>query len=346
MFAFGVAALVVGPVSSQTADEVGRYKETVHEYQHGNADAALRIAAEWPRKDLERILRRMLTEAVAGARSDTSTNAWRLVEAAVLLHTEIALAGVPAADSKLIEQLSLAEGVVRELPWRATAPFPQRWYTLAASVHLWQTRPVNARPYVDRGLRIAPNDPQLHLTAGIIHELTAHATNPSCSTPRCDTSGPRRSPTYELSLAAAEYRRVLELDHGSVEARLRLGRVLFLTDDREGARTWLNAASVSRTGRFRYLAELFIGALDEFENDFGSAMRHYDAAVSAGPSYQTGHVARSLAQLMNGSSGAARQTISTLGRFARSWGCRSLVQDQNGGVNSEALEWLRNYVRD
>ena len=78
------------------------------------------------------------------------------------------------------------------------------------------------------------------------------------------------------------------------------------------------------TGRFRYLAELFIGALDEFENDFGSAMRHYDAAVSAGPSYQTGHVARSLAQLMNGLVRRGTSDHQYPGRFARSWGCRSV----------------------
>ena len=50
MFAFGVAALVVGPVSSQTADEVGRTKRSVHEYQHGNADAALRIVPNGPER--------------------------------------------------------------------------------------------------------------------------------------------------------------------------------------------------------------------------------------------------------------------------------------------------------
>ena len=68
-------------------------------------------------------------------------------------------------------------------------------------------------------------------------------------------------------------------------------------------------------------------------------MRHYDAAVSAGPSYQTGHV------LCAGITGMPDEDIT--GQVCQILGLSILGTGyQNGGVNSEALEWLRNYVRD
>jgi hypothetical protein len=149
VFALGLAAMSAGQAFAQSAAEIARYTETIHEYQHGNPGAALRIVSEWPRGQVERLLRLTIAQAVSAARTDKSADAWRLAEAAAMLHTEIALVGVATADTKLVEHVSLAESVVRELPWRATAPFPQRWYALAASVFLWQTRPLMARPYVD-----------------------------------------------------------------------------------------------------------------------------------------------------------------------------------------------------
>jgi hypothetical protein len=145
--------------------------------------------------------------------------------------------------------------------------------------------------------------------------------------------------------AREAYQKALEIDPALVDARLRRGRVLFLTNDRREARVEVETA-ITQTNdkRLLYLGYLFLGDICRMDNDTACAMRHYEAARAAGPQYQTPYVAIGFVEQMAGRG----QRLHSLATSAASvdvesdrdpwWGY------SNGAVDRENYSWLRTYV--
>ena len=106
-------------------------------------------------------------------------------------------------------------------------------------------------------------------------------------------------------MAETKYRRVLALVPGSIEARLRLGRVLEERGQPGEALRTLAPVFAVQDSRTRYLARLFAGAACEALGLTADAGAHYQAAVEERPELATPHVALSQAQRRLGDTGAA-----------------------------------------
>jgi tetratricopeptide (TPR) repeat protein len=316
--------------SAQTATELfDRYSEAVRAYQRGDERGAQSVL-QWSRRDLQRVVPQVLTGR------DRS-----FAEAAVVLHTELAVNGMIEGLSAGPLHLDLADTLVRSMrsPQEASAlEFTERWYGFAASLFLGRTNPEGARLFIERGLKLFPRSPRLHMVSGVIQELVAHLANPECTGPRCD-SVPVSS---RLSFAESEYRLALEGDPRLMEARLRLGRVLFLRNQRKPARQELDAVTKDSTdARLLYLGHLFLGGLDVFENDLPRARREHEAALQAAPEYLTPYIALSFVEQMSGRESHAREVLAISATLPK-----MLVNDpwrdyQNGGLDLESLQWLR-----
>ena len=328
-------AMSGAPLSANAVDHGPKaYTDAVRAYQHGDVVSAAITLTSWSQRDLEE----------AGA-AVLATHDWELVEAAAVLHTEITRRELIADPTTAALHLAIAEALVREIPSSQSSPFQPRWYAFAASVFLAETNPKGARLLIDRGLRAASRDPTLHVMSGAIQEMLAHIENPECSGPGCDTRGPDARAWTTLGQAEAEYRRGLDLDPQAIEARLRLGRVLFLQNRRTQAREELETVTQTSTNvRWRYLAHLFLGALDDYESHFTDARREYEAALKLGPEHQTPYIALSFAEQMTGAGDRARQTIDTLVRLPRAATVDPWLNYESGGLDEEALAWLRAHV--
>jgi tetratricopeptide (TPR) repeat protein len=108
----------------------------------------------------------------------------------------------------------------------------------------------------------------------------------------------------------AEYalRRALKLDPSLVEARVRLGRVLFMLDRNQEARQELEQARQAARAQKHlfasYLSALFLGELAEHEDDLAGAIPFYREAVATYPRAHTAAVALGQALVRSGLSGA------------------------------------------
>jgi tetratricopeptide (TPR) repeat protein len=109
------------------------------------------------------------------------------------------------------------------------------------------------------------------------------------------------------------YRRVLQLDGGCHEARLRLGRVLFDEGQLSDAAGELERVlAETNAARVRYLAALFLGGVREKAGERDAAVGLYLQALAADPRSQTARVALAAALARTGELAAARETVLAL----------------------------------
>ena len=168
------------------------------------------------------------------------------------------------------------------------------------------------------------------------------------SRPRFEARGARTGSAIVARLDAAEghYRRALEFDSTFAEARLRLGRILFLKDKRKPAREELEATAKGASDvRLQYLAYLFLGELDKDEGDLVAASREYAAAMKVGPEYQTPYVALSFVEQMLGQTARARETLDVMTGPLHTDTDDPWWAYEGGAVDGSALEWLRAEIR-
>ncbi len=136
-------------------------------------------------------------------------------------------------------------------------------------------------------------------------------------------------------------RKALKLEPSLVEARVRLGRVLFMLNRNEEARHELEQArrEAQQSGHLfgRYLSALFLGEMAEFEDDLSGAIPYYREAVAAYPRAHTAAVAlgQALVRTGRGSAGwpAARAMFGDEGHggtHGRSIAARSIGRKRAG----------------
>ena len=148
-----------------------------------------------------------------------------------------------------------------------------------------------------------------------------------------------------LLVAETSYRRARSLDPQMFEARLRLGRVLFLKRDMDAARReFESVANGAADERLSYLAHLFLGGVHQFQNDVADARLEYEAALRLAPQYQTPYVALSFLEQMAGRQARASELQTALAALPAPAARDPWWDYQNGMFDEDVLTWLRAHV--
>lgn len=319
--------LTASPCAAQ-APSFDRYSGLVNAYRSGDV-AAVTGLATWAPADIER----MLAPAAAGGP--------RFTETAALLHADVAIASAATDWLRGAAHLAASEALVRSLP-PASEPFAERYYALVITLFLARGDADRARQWADRGLALFEFSAPIRTASGMVEELVAHLADPECVDSGCAAGGASLVP-LRLAAAEREYRVALERDPSLVEARLRLGRVLSLLDQRDEAAAAF--ARVIETGppRARYLAYLFRGSMTRGAGNGADARRDYEAAMALDPAGQTARLALSHLAEASGDARRARQLVAVTGRADGSVDPWWIYQ--NGGLDRDTLQWLIDYVR-
>jgi tetratricopeptide (TPR) repeat protein len=261
------------------------YRALVDQYRSGDAGAIERAKRDWPTSRSEPIVRfltrKISSLGVAGSALELVTP--KTVLGIVMLETQLTIdfTQPPSPSFDLPRRLlALLDDAV--LPPR----FRERWY-LAVAGHLQgEGELLQAVHHTDEAIAAFPDDVDLLVAAGALHELLAA---PQLAAP--DPTGLRRGlarvnvVTSDLELLQARkrdglsiaekfYRQAIAVDPACAEAHLRLGRVLFLSGRSEAALTELAIAGRKEDRRVRYLALMFTGAVR-------AAAGHWTEAVAA-----------------------------------------------------------------
>jgi tetratricopeptide (TPR) repeat protein len=155
-----------------------------------------------------------------------------------------------------------------------------------------------------------PDDPQARLALGRAHEAglfilslvtrANRADRPVLSSAGFDYNrehGPRgvvpSAPAEEAYRrdAIESYREALRFDPELLEARLRLGRLLWLGGKADAALRELAAVAAGSVPESSYLAHLFLSRIEDERGREPAAIAHAEAAVALGPRWQAGQLA-------------------------------------------------------
>lgn len=288
--------------SGQRVDEdTDTYAQVLHEYRKGDADTAVTRFTALRRQDFGTEIQRLAESPVDG-----------MLQAAAAIHTEIAFRSSARFSADAEDHLARARVLVQfgepgQKP-DSTALFPvsdefrRLWY-LAIGVQTEFSARIDRIGFdIERGCKLFDDDPEMLLVCGIADEMLA--------SPRVEATDKTTQNRY-LAHAERQLRRAVELDRTSVEARLRLGRVLELRGDRTAARELLMsvtaAAAANRTQR--YLAALFLARLEKEEGDVNAAQVSYSRALEIFPGAQSARLGLSELRHRAGNRTAATEML-------------------------------------
>jgi len=336
----------VALVAAQTQTRPDVYAAAVARYQHGDLDGAARAVAGWRSADFRDVLGRLAA----------SPDAWKQLEAAAMLHTDLVVQEREVEDARIALHIGVADAIVGRLTaFRTTvdsdtrdgiAAFQERWYELGASVFLAMTAPEQADVLLGHGLRLFKRSARLRMYAGIVEEMRAHILDGNLHDPRVIAMMAGSAARRRIVLAEHAYQDALEIDPTLAEARVRLGRMLSLRHELKPARRELEAAEAAAPDpRTKHLAHLFLGALSEVEQNLPAARDHYAAAAQLFPRAQTALVALSYAFALTGREGEARRVLADIGSGDGDDLTDPFGDYLNGGISHESYRWLRAQVQ-
>ena len=327
----GVVLILVWSAARSASAQDPQYLALLDAYAGGNIQVSVAVLAVWPEPRVR--------AAVGALGPHPGLDRAR---AAAMLHTEAAFAVNP--DRRFSIHLEAARTFVRGMSGDDRARlFVPRWHALAVALHIMRNDLFRARQELNRGLAEDANSKDLELAAGVIGERVFQNAEHN---PRGRWNTAERDRLErQLKAVLAAYERALARDPGFLEARLRLGWALLLNHSSQRARDQLEqvAARAARAD-VRYLAHLFLAAVDEREQRLDEAAREYEAAHAAAP-HQTSFVALIRIERARGHDDRAQ-------RLAAEFAALSARSDEdpwwyyNSGITSgELLEWLRAEAR-
>jgi hypothetical protein len=326
-----LAALAVPAAASAQGDRLRIYGVALELYRHGQVDEALRLAGSWSPTTLKGDMGRILEDRDR-----------HLAPGMVLLMTELARRDSKAASP---EQLVIAETLVRNLPRHIpdAKAFQARWYAFITSLFIAELNPPVARILVDRGLRLVGQSPRLQLLSGIAFEMSTYP-HAMCLADDCRSSENQRAVVRNLTLAADAYRQASALDPHAPDSHLRLGRVLHLLGDRDGARQELmEVERVTSNVEFLYLVALFRADLSREAGNVRAAAAEAERAVNLEPRYQSARIALAHLSDQLGLAGRSRKIVDEVFRLppvGDPW-----WEFKQPAADVDSLEWLKAYVR-
>lgn len=292
------------PRTSRAAEERAsplspEYLSLLTQYRSGDVQGAISSFAQWPS---ERV------RAQTAADTAASELDVRLTQAAVMLHSDVAmfLAGVDPRSSR--QQLQAAQSMAATLPDDGPSGFRQRWQAYAIGPFLIQHDLREAQTAVDAGVGRLPRSADLLLMKGTLIELAARSETTDFRGNWSPTDGINRMGSLTVAriedalvAAANAYGRALELDPSLTAARLRLGWVYGINHSNAHAREQLRLVANDVSSRdHRYLAHLFLGGLADGEGNMDEAYAEYEAARAIFPDAQSASIALMRAARLTG----------------------------------------------
>jgi VWFA-related protein len=304
------------------------YKDLAQDYVDGRGEDAVATLITWP------------TAVVAGLARRIDPSEGPLSRAAAMLHTEAAmalLAGGEASDAPA--HLDVARGIL-ERAGRDSA-FRRDW--LLALGFQMQARgdAAEALRFFQECETAFPQAAEAWLGAGTIYEFSAFPDG-------LGGSRVARAGGDLVGEAKRHYRQALAVDPSLAEARVRLGRVLQRTGEREQALVELErVGKQGGGGPTEALAHFFLGEILEERGQSEEAARQYRTALDQDPNLQPAGLA--LGEIL-GRRGDRTGTVEALGKALRS-GCpvgppKWLAYHLGLGVRAAAaIDALRRAVR-
>jgi tetratricopeptide (TPR) repeat protein len=326
-----------------SADKPATLASLIDRCRRGDCGGASAELASWPR---QRVVEE--SAASAGGPARQAATVVLLNTGAAILHREFGVGDTPPPLDPV--HLTVARRLMAALTNRSkTEPalraFCSNWFVLIASA--WSSS--RRYPEAERDLRAAmgplDDDPDVLLAAGSAAEAlmgpypnTSEAIAAHASSGRIQLAEAKQTSqgliTGEWPDAEKRLNRASSLAPGLIEARLRLGRVLFLVDRVAEARRELERVRDEAPGSDHpfasCLAHLFLGQVYERLNRRADAEKAYQAAIQLQPHDQAPHL-------------ALGHLLVVSGRADEGWAAvRRMLADSAGGA-AQRLESLDAY---
>jgi tetratricopeptide (TPR) repeat protein len=301
-----LAVLLTGAVFTPSAlsaqlAPTSPYAHVLDLYRAGQDQAARRALAEIPSAEIE-WSQRILLKAFDSTMGDESSRAAASMRVAALVHTERAIAAHDRDNfPEWRYQLGMARTYVEKLASRdRSTPFPRTWCLMTMAYLQGHFSLRAAKEFGDWAHESVGDSPELFLAMGATQEMGWTAQHEE------GADSPLKG---DLKDAERAYRNALAAQPGLVEARLRLGRVLTLHGDTEGAVRILAEIGEESEAAYRYLARMFEGDLFERRGDAAEAKRRYLAATALLPRAQSAYIALAHVRHSTGARAAAAADV-------------------------------------
>ena len=291
--------------------------------QRGDADGALVAFRAVPEELLPTITKTLMQRP-----RDEDHRIWiSRTEAAVLLHSEAYLArlreGVlEPADPNLASARALARALLapgrRWVPesTQAARRFSLQWYLMMVAAWHGHGMVGRSRAYLAEARDTFPGDPDVLNASGADREiLFGLLTGPTRETDLLGHVGPGALLDRDRELRAAQrfFEGALEADATHIEARLRLGHVLYRRGELADADRHLDeVARHTGTLEMQYLALVLRGLVQTDRGQFALADRLFGEALTLLPNTQSAVLGRSLAAYLDGRAVASAAWMTSL----------------------------------
>lgn len=295
-------------------------------------------------------------------RGDVASGAsWaRLLTAAMLLHTEAFIIRAEAgpafpSDPYILSARSLARHVLRLADdgqqgfGAKERTLVRNWYLLLVSMQHGRADMGWSRAYLAEAMQAFPNDPNLTLALGSDHEMVSDISKGYLN--HVDVLGRFRRQDEvdagnELRDAIRYLERAVALEPKMMEARLRLGRVLYRRGDLEKAAQELDAAlQLAPRDELRYLALVFRGRVEAARGNFERADAIYSDAIRVLPKGQVAVIAKAEAAYLGGRASEAAAMVQAMLQLPEKGDPWWLYISGEWWHFEYRLEWIRNYVQ-
>ncbi len=316
------------PASAQRPSE---YEDIVGLFASGDETEALGRLASWSESRVRAHVSRLSDAAATVRRCPGCPGALAFsnsqVRAALLLHArrEIQENLLPPKGEQVIRcRTGLHARAVEYLTQSllltdSQAPdFLRSLYLAMARQALWSHCLAESRSWAQAGLKLFPKDGPLIMSVGIVYETEAFFTPapaPSTVLPpstirQREAAATRLKRRWET--ARMEYETAVAAAPDLLEARLRLGRVLWCLGQPEKARAHFEAVIATATATdadSRFLAHLFLGDVYEHRGQAAEAESQYRAAINLEPQSGRAVVALSHVRFLQGDIASAREIL-------------------------------------
>jgi tetratricopeptide (TPR) repeat protein len=319
-----------------------RYIALVERYARGQPEDAVFGVDDWTYEQVSRFAQEvhaLATRRGPAAQGETAARVLepRWLRSAVMLHFDRDGASHPTTNDR--EHARPCPGPQAAVAARfattlalggANRPFAQRFFLALTRVSQWDACLSAAEKWAREGLKLLPDDPELHLAVGsAIEENATVGWDESIPNPfpapryragaRLDVANRR----FLLEDARRHYENALAADDGLHAARLHLGRVLWRLGRSEGAETALSrVVSEAKDVEPRFLAHLFLGRVLEDAGRLDDATTHYRRALEIDPRSQSAGMALAHALRLAGEDTGARSVVQKAVSFAGQRGGR------------------------
>ena len=272
------------------------FRTAVDRYRRGDVTGSVKARTDLPLERVVAEVDRLARLRASASRPSDKEPPWSdaEVQAAALLHLDAAVSEARRGDS-ITAARERDEGerlaLLVEDPARR-ARFHREWALGAAAFYRSRYDAGTALAILERASAASADDMELLMSRAVIHETLGGRASSGSGSPRLSAAEAGDAAATHLPKAEELYRRVLSSAPGQVEARLRLGRTLFLQGRHAEAIAEMDQVLSGRPSTAEaLLAQLFAGAALEATGEAAAALARYEKALVLDPRSRTAAMA-------------------------------------------------------